>query len=162
MDDARVGFPCPRDKEGGVDRDATIAQILDLQGRLARASMRHHSRTMTDEHLTPGQFHALLFLHDRPSCATSEVAEAMGQRPNIASGVVQRLVDRGWVERHSSPEDGRVRLLSLTPAGIELVDEAIAEAERGFVEHISALSDEQVGQLRGILQTILDAGADAD
>ncbi|WP_062519837.1 MarR family winged helix-turn-helix transcriptional regulator [Demequina silvatica] len=143
-----------------MTREATIAEILELQGRLMRVSMRDHSRTMVDEGLTPVQFHLLVFLRDRESVPTAEAAEAMDLRPNIATGVVQRLVERGWIARDISPEDGRVRLLSLTPEGIALVDAAIEEAERGFIGHLSALSDAQVEQLRGILATILADGAD--
>ncbi|WP_062288001.1 MarR family winged helix-turn-helix transcriptional regulator [Demequina phytophila] len=143
-----------------MTREATIAEILELQGRLMRVSMRDHSRTMVDEGLTPVQFHLLVFLRDRASVPTAEAAEAMGLRPNIATGVVQRLVERGWIARDISPEDGRVRLLSLTPDGITLVDAAIEEAERGFIGHLSALSDAQVEQLHGILATILADGAD--
>ena len=142
-----------------MDRDTAIAQILEMQGRLMRASMRDHSRTMVDEGLTPVQFHLLVFLHGRDGVPTAEAAEALHLKANIATGVVQRLVDRGWVARCGSPEDGRVRLLSLTGEGVALVDAAIEEAERGFVSHLSALSDTQVTQLRDIIATILEAGA---
>ncbi|WP_062076703.1 MarR family winged helix-turn-helix transcriptional regulator [Demequina globuliformis] len=143
-----------------MNRDAEVAQILELQGRLMRTSMRHHSRTMVDEHLTPVQFHLLLHLHSHPGVPTSDAAGALDIRANIATGVIQRLVERGWVRREQSPEDGRVRLLSLTDAGVTLVNEAVAEAERGFISHLNALSDEQVVQLRGILGTILAAVGD--
>ncbi|WP_062516614.1 MarR family winged helix-turn-helix transcriptional regulator [Demequina gelatinilytica] len=146
-----------------MGRDDAIAEILELQHRLVRRSMRDHSRTLVAEALTPIQFHLLVFLHGAPGVPTAEAAEVLGVRPNIATGVVQRLVDRGWIERTASPDDARVRLLSLTAAGVALVDEATREAERGFVAHLAALSDAQIGQLREILATIVaDGGALAD
>lgn len=145
-----------------MEREAVVAQILEMQGRLMRASMREHSRTLVDEGLTPVQFHLLVFLHGREGVPTAEAAEALHLKANIASGVIHRLVDRGWVARCGSPEDGRVRLLSLTPDGVALVDAAIEEAERGFVSHLSALSDAQIEQLHGIMATILAAGAAAE
>ncbi|WP_062387330.1 MarR family winged helix-turn-helix transcriptional regulator [Demequina iriomotensis] len=141
-----------------MDRDVAITGILELQRQVMRASIRDHSRTLVAEGLTPVQFHLLVLLHGQPGVATADAADTLGLKPNIATGVVQRLVDRGWIERASSPEDGRVRLLSLTAAGIALVDEAIDEAERGFVSHLGALSDEQVAQLHGILATIVADG----
>ncbi|WP_061960719.1 MarR family winged helix-turn-helix transcriptional regulator [Demequina flava] len=144
-------------------REDTIAQILTLQGTLMRTSMRHHSRTMAGENLTPAQFHLLVFLHSRPGTPTAEAADAMGVKPNIASGVIQRLVERGWVAREPSAHDGRVRLLSLTPSGVQTVDNAVDAAEKDFIDHVSVLSDEQVEQLRGILDTLVAAlAADAD
>ncbi|WP_084100728.1 MarR family winged helix-turn-helix transcriptional regulator [Demequina sp. NBRC 110051] len=141
-----------------MTRDDTIAEILRLQHRIMRDSMRHHSRTMVDEGLTPAQFHLLVFLHGSEGVPTAEAADALGVKANIASGVVQRVVDRGWVCRHASPEDGRVRLLSLTEEGIALVNEAVEEAERGFVSHLDVLSDEQVDQLAAIMATVVAAG----
>lgn len=140
-------------------RDDEISTILEMQGRLMRLTMRQHSRTLVGEGLTPIQFHLLVFLRDRAEVPTSEAAEAMDLKPNIASGVVQRLVDRGWIARGAAPGDGRVRLLSLTDAGVALVDAAIEEAEQGFVGHLSALNDQQITQLLGILATILADGA---
>ncbi|MDN4476601.1 MarR family transcriptional regulator [Demequina sp. SYSU T00192] len=139
-------------------RESAVEEVVELQGRLMRSSVRHQARTLVEEGLTPVQFHLLMCLHERPGMPTAEAADATGLRPNIASGVVQRLVERGWVERGSAPEDGRVRLLSLTAEGVALVEQAVEEAERGFVEHLDALSDEQILQLRGILATILAAG----
>ncbi|WP_062302113.1 MarR family winged helix-turn-helix transcriptional regulator [Demequina subtropica] len=140
-------------------RDDVIAEILELQHRLVRRSMRDHSRTLVAEALTPVQFHLLVFLHGSSGVPTAEAAEVLGVKPNIASGVVQRLVDRGWIERGASPDDARVRLLSLTASGVALVDEVTREAERGFVAHLAALSDAQIGQLREILATIVADGA---
>lgn len=145
-----------------MNREERIAELLGLQHQLMRTSMRHHSRTMVEEGLTPVQFHLLVFLHGRDGVPTAEAAEQLGMKPNIASGVVQRVVDRGWVSRHSSPDDGRVRLLSLTDAGVELVNEAVAEAERGFVSHLDVLSDEQIEQLAAIMATIVAAGGGLD
>ncbi|WP_062461444.1 MarR family winged helix-turn-helix transcriptional regulator [Demequina soli] len=145
-----------------MTREGTVAEILDLQGRLMRVSMRRHSRTLIHESITPVQFQLLMCLHGSPGMPTSEAGDATGLRPNIATGVVQRLVERGWVAREPSLEDGRVRLLSLTDDGVALVGQAVDDAERVFVEHLDALSDEQVEQLRGILATIVaDAGPDA-
>lgn len=145
-----------------MSRDELVAEILRMQHALMRASMRHHSRTMVDEGLTPVQFHLLLFLHGREAVPTAEAAEALALKPNIATGVVQRVVDRGWVCRHASPDDGRVRLLSLTEEGVALVNETVEEAERGFVSHLDALSDEQIAQFAAIMETILAAGAAKD
>lgn len=143
-----------------MDRDDLVAAVLEVEGRLIRTSMRAQSRTLVSANLTPVQFHLLLFLHANPGTPTADAAEAMGLKPNITTGVVQRLVDRGWVERRASDADGRVRLLSLTPAGEVVVNGAIAEAEQSFVAHIHVLSDEQIEQLHGILTTIEAAARD--
>lgn len=140
-----------------MTRQTDTAEVLRLQGVLMRASMGHHSRALAELDLTPVQFHLLVFLDGRDAVPTTEVSQALAVRPNIASGVIQRLVSRGWVAREVAEHDGRVRLLSLTPAGTAIVAQAVDMAETGFVEHLSVLSDDQVGHLRGILATLVDA-----
>lgn len=142
-----------------MDRRSLIAHVGALQDEFARTSMRAQSKEMVDQHLTLGQFRALILLHGKGGLTMSEVAEVLAMRPNIATGVVQRLEDRGWVERSRDADDGRVRRVSLTGEGRATVDGIVAEAQRDFAQVVSALSDEQLEQLAGILETLITSRA---
>lgn len=144
------------------DRAALEQRIVALQGSLMRAQMRSQAEALIDQHLTLAQFRAILFIHAHPGRPTAEVGAFVGVRPNIATGVVQRLVDRGWVARERHPDDGRVRLLRPTAAGREFVDAVVAEVERDFVTRLAALSVEQLAALEGILTTLGVAAAPED
>lgn len=139
------------------ERAALEQRILALQGSLMRAQMRSQAEALIDQHLTLAQFRAILFIHAYPGRPTAEVGAFVGVRPNIATGVVQRLVDRGWVARERHPEDGRVRLLSPTTAGRAFVDTVVAQVEREFVARLAALSASQLTALEGILTTLAAA-----
>lgn len=140
-----------------MTRDALIARVGELQDQFARASMRSQSEVLVDQHLTLAQFRTLLFLHGTAGPAMAEVAEMLAVKPNIATGVVQRLVDRGWVERTADAQDRRVRRLGLTAEGRALVDGVVEAAQRDFAQVISALGDDQLEQLAGILETLIAA-----
>jgi DNA-binding MarR family transcriptional regulator len=140
-----------------VTRQALIARVGALQDEFARASMRSQSEVLVDQHLTLAQFRTLLYLHVEPSPAMADIAQMLAVRPNIATGVVQRLVDRGWVRRTADAQDRRVRRLSLTPQGRSLVDQIVEAAQQDFVKVVSALDDEQLGQLAGILEVLIEA-----
>ncbi|MFW7414380.1 MarR family winged helix-turn-helix transcriptional regulator [Demequina sp. SO4-18] len=136
------------------DREGLEQRILALQGSLMRAQMRSQAEALIDQHLTLAQFRAILFIHAHPGRPTAEVGDFVGVRPNIATGVIQRLVDRGWVARERDPEDGRVRLLSPTAAGRAFVDAVVAQVERDFLESLAALSSDQLTALEDILSTL--------
>ena len=67
-----------------------------------------------------GRVRALRRLHDGP-LALHELAEAMGSDAPAATVAVNDLQKRGLVVRQPHPTNGRVKLVSLTPAGREIV-----------------------------------------
>jgi DNA-binding MarR family transcriptional regulator len=73
------------------------------------------------------------------------------------SHVVTRLERRGWVRRESCPGDGRYTNAVLTDDGWAKVV-AVAPGHVAAVRQlvVDALSPEQIGQLRGIAQQIMD------
>ena len=50
-----------------------------------------------------------------------QVARAIGLPPSRIVGLVDRLAERGWIERRTSAADRRSRALHLTPAGREML-----------------------------------------
>ena len=52
--------------------------------------------------------------------ATAWLVSAIGS--SAVSGLVDRLVEHGYVDRHEDPNDRRQQLVSLTPAGEEVLD----------------------------------------
>jgi DNA-binding MarR family transcriptional regulator len=84
----------------------------------------------------------------------SQLAEHAQTSQASLTGIIDRLEDRGWVERIRSSEDRRVVDVSLTPAGR-------AELERArtiFTEHLEVtlapLSAEERAGFLGVLRTL--------
>ena len=70
-------------------------------------------------------------LRDSGPTRLTELAAAEGVSQPSMSALVARLADRGLVQRGTDPQDARVVLLSLTPAGEDLVAQRrAARAER--------------------------------
>jgi DNA-binding MarR family transcriptional regulator len=78
------------------------------------------------------------------------VADALGIRPNVATGIVQRLVGRELIERREDPRDRRIRLVTVSSRGLALVDELSEIVLVKGRELLDRLSDEQLRQLRDI------------
>jgi MarR family transcriptional regulator, lower aerobic nicotinate degradation pathway regulator len=76
----------------------------------------------TEAHgLTPVQFAALRQVGLTPGVDQRTLARSIGLDTSTIAGVIDRLESRGLMERRASPEDRRVRLLSLTDGGHELL-----------------------------------------
>lgn len=77
----------------------------------------------------------------------------------VTSGTMTNRIDQlekaGLVERVRNPDDRRSFLVSLTPRGYELIDEAVTAHVQTQTELLAVLSDEQRRQLDDLLREIL-------
>ena len=77
----------------------------------------------TEKHgATPVQYAALHKVGSAPGIDQRTLARAIGLDTSTIAGVIDRLEARGLMQRGASPEDRRVRLLSLTDAGQHLLE----------------------------------------
>ena len=72
--------------------------------------------------LTPVQFAALDALRHRPGIDQASLAQAIAKDRATIGAVVERLEQKGLVERVVSTEDRRARRLTLTEEGRTLID----------------------------------------
>lgn len=95
----------------------SILQIIPSIMRLLAAELRR-----AETPLLPPQLGALTLLAEN-SCNLSELAEQHGVSLPTMSSTMSKLVSSGWVERHRSEADRRVVMLTITPAGRQLIEE---------------------------------------
>jgi DNA-binding MarR family transcriptional regulator len=96
----------------------------------------------------------LRVLHGGPRRITELAAEERVTQPAITL-LVNRLAERGWVERVSDPSDGRAVLVSLTPQGEEVFERLRAEYRALLHEEMASLEDSEVETLAAAV-SILD------
>jgi DNA-binding MarR family transcriptional regulator len=134
-----------------TDRDKLLDEIGALEIRLLAMGLPEQTASLLDYDLTLQQLRAFAFVLGRRQTSISTVSEALGIKPNVATGIIQRLVDRQLVERREAPEDRRMRLLTVSERGLALVEElsgiVVAKGRALF----ASLSDDQLRQLRDLL-----------
>jgi DNA-binding MarR family transcriptional regulator len=108
--------------------------------------------------LAPQQMGALKALEQRGSIPMSELAGELHCDTSNVTGIVDRLEQRGLVERRADPRDRRVKLLELTERGTRLGRE-IASRMSEPPPQIASLSVADQRALRDILRR---AGDSAD
>jgi DNA-binding MarR family transcriptional regulator len=99
--------------------------------------------------LNPAQFHLLMNLDAPQGSPMSELAEILACDASYITGLVDKLEDRGLVQRLPDPEDRRVKLIALTEAGAAARSDLMSRLSRPppFIE---ALPVEDKRALRDI------------
>jgi DNA-binding MarR family transcriptional regulator len=122
-----------QDSMESIPRDADLdgTRLLD---DLVRVEVRLY--TLLDARLRAAHGHGLGRLDllravgSVPRCRVSDVVRRLGITVGAASKGVDRQVRDGLVRRYANPEDGRSSFLELTPAGRQVLDEALPTLDR--------------------------------
>jgi DNA-binding MarR family transcriptional regulator len=92
-------------------------------------------------------------LTDQPRRIT-ELAELEGLAQPTMTLLVQRLEQRGWVERTRHSDDGRVVLVSLTDAGSTTLEAFRNQVLAALRSHLDAMPDEAIAELEAATETL--------
>jgi DNA-binding MarR family transcriptional regulator len=117
------------------------------------------SQLRRDADLTSFEYYVLAMLSEAPHRTlrmTALAAQTSATLPRL-SHVVKRLEARGLMERFPCPEDGRATNARLTDGGFRKILETAPGHVANVRRHvIDALTPEQLGQLRGIADALLE------
>jgi DNA-binding MarR family transcriptional regulator len=135
-----------------------MAAVSNLY-RAANALRNHLERSVLSAHdLTWTGWVVLWVVWIWGEIETRHVAAEAGISKGTLTGVQNTLVDRGLVRRTVHPSDGRRVLLSLTPAGVDLMTElfpAFNEQERFVVSDLDERAVLELGRsLRSVVQKV--------
>lgn len=83
----------------------------------------------------------LASLDSATSVTQRDLAEHAATDPMMTSQVLRALENKGLVERHAHPTDGRARTLVITPAGVILVNRANTAVEATDLRYFAPLGD---------------------
>jgi DNA-binding MarR family transcriptional regulator len=109
--------------------------------------------------ISMAQLHIMYTLKRDGVMTMSRLADVLGVSLSNASGLVDRMEERGFVERHRVPEDRRVVLVRGTAAGAQLLEANDALSD-SLMRHVLATLDpaelpviaHAVGEVRAALE----------
>lgn len=108
--------------------------------------------------ITMPQGRVLFQLAEAGAQCAGDLAGLLGVAPPTITGITDRLVRQGLIERHEDASDRRMVRLSLTGEGRRLTSE-IGEASRAYLRAVFDLLDEE--RLRALIEC-LEALAEAN
>jgi DNA-binding MarR family transcriptional regulator len=105
----------------GDDKEKLIQSTLQLADRGFRELFPFLPKEWLALDLTAGQLRALLLLYTNGPTRMSDISSALGVSMATATGIIDRMVERGIVVRESDPNDRRIVLCRVSPEGEKLV-----------------------------------------
>jgi DNA-binding MarR family transcriptional regulator len=122
---------------------------VDLLVQSARFT-RYVSRRSGDE-MPRALWRGLAQIDELGPLRVSDLAVADRISQPTATTIVQRLVERGWVERREHPDDARAVLVDVSPAGRRVLAEQREAAGRALVPDLEQLdADTRRDLARGV------------
>jgi MarR family transcriptional regulator, lower aerobic nicotinate degradation pathway regulator len=112
----------------------------------------------TEAHgLTPVQFAALQSVANAPGADQRSLAGRIGLDTSTVAGVIDRLEVRGLLRRDVSPADRRVRLLTLTPTGEQLLRAVEPDMRSAQQRILAPLSKSDRTEFMRMLRQLVEA-----
>jgi MarR family transcriptional regulator, lower aerobic nicotinate degradation pathway regulator len=147
-------------KNTAVKRIAAEAGAYRLEeqvGYILRQAYQRHAAIFAEripEQLTTTQFATLVRLDDVGPCSQNELGRLTAMDGATIKGVIDRLIQRGFIVATVDPEDGRLRMLALTSSGLDVVMRAIPAAVEITARTLEPLSDDERAQFVGLLKKL--------
>ena len=139
------------------DLDFTPLQVLSRVGRLSRHLERARRAAFASSGLEPWEFDVLSALR-RAGSPYRLTPKALLQQTLVSSGTmtnrIDRLVERGLVDRATDPNDGRGILVRMTQTGQERVDDAISTLLQAETELLDGLTGADQDRLSALLRKL--------
>jgi MarR family transcriptional regulator, lower aerobic nicotinate degradation pathway regulator len=112
----------------------------------------------TEPHgITPVQYAVLQTVRNSPNVDQRTLAGSIGFDTSTTAGVIDRLETRGLLLRNASADDKRVRLLTLTQKGGELLDAVIPGMLQAQVRMLAPLTEKQRAEFMKALRILVKA-----
>jgi DNA-binding MarR family transcriptional regulator len=133
-----------------------IAQdgLVDALVQASFVTMAVLSKVGAEHDLSLTQLRVLAILRDRRVRMT-RLADYLGLEKSTMTGLVDRAVKRGFLERGASAHDGRAVDVFLSPAGAALAERLYAQVGQSLSPLTSELSPAERRQVQTLLERIL-------
>jgi DNA-binding MarR family transcriptional regulator len=142
----------PAMEEAGEIRD-----ILRLQDELVRHRAVWDAEPWLELNMSTPQFKALLLISEEEGIRMRELAHRLGGSFSNATVLVDRLVDRGQVERLADPQDRRVVLVRTTEEGRQLIEQLVTSWRMLSAPLLESLAPQELSTVHEALQVLLKA-----
>ncbi|MEO5795788.1 MAG: MarR family transcriptional regulator [Rhodoferax sp.] len=137
-----------------------LHELDDLPGHYIRRLQQIAVGIFMDEtqemNITPVQFALLFAASQQAGLDQRTLAGRIGLDTSTIGAVVDRLESRELIERKVSPDDKRVRLLSVTPTGHALLQSVVPAMLRAQERMLAPLPADERSQFMGMVKRIVE------
>src|SRR4051812_40072216 len=128
-------------------REQAARQALSSLGHAVGTLRCAGSQRLVRLGISMTHFHVLTLLRHHDAMPMGRLAEILDASVSSTTGIIDRMEEKGLVERVRVPDDRRVVLVRPTQAGLDLVDEAELVKSEVMLSAISCLEPDQLERL---------------
>lgn len=140
------------------ERPLDLGILPDLIGYHLRkaqlAVFQDFARAVGAGELSPGQFGALMVVERNPGLSQTRLGQTLGIDRSTLVAVIDRLEERGLVERADAPHDRRSYALYVSKAGRALLGDLVARVRAHEAYIAGDLDAEEKASLIALLRRI--------
>jgi DNA-binding MarR family transcriptional regulator len=133
------------------DPDSSIGFLISDVSRLLR---RVYDRRVEPLGLTRAQWRVLVHVYRREGVSQTALAQVLEIEKPTLGKLVDRLEEKGWVERRIEARDQRTRRLVITKQARPLIDQMEELAEGVHADALDGVADEETLQLHDTLMAV--------
>jgi DNA-binding MarR family transcriptional regulator len=131
-----------------------IAQVAAALRRVELAGAYHRAARARRIGVPQIELAALDHLDALGGLTPGELGHRLGLTSGGVTALTGRLIEAGYVTRRRHPDDGRMRLLAATPAGVERLREHMEPVQEPVDETLARLSGDEAQYLANLLDEL--------
>ncbi|MGE3234819.1 MAG: MarR family winged helix-turn-helix transcriptional regulator [Thermoleophilia bacterium] len=147
------------DKSEDVTPDEVVDAVLTASRVLVAVAAESLAAAERQDVSLP-QYRVLVLIAARGPQRVADLAEALGVNPSTATRVCDRLYGKGLIHRRRPPGRRREVRISLSDAGVGLVDEVTRRRRDGIARLLAAVPGEQRAAVVHGLRALADAAGE--
>jgi DNA-binding MarR family transcriptional regulator len=148
----------PTDGPAATTPDLTSAIKADFRATMSQLKCASSERLLR-EGVSMAQIHIMYTVQRHGDMTMSRLADVLNVSDSNATGLVDRMEERGFIERDRVPTDRRVVVVRVTDAGRRLLEEVDALSDEIFRSVLDRLDPPQ---LVGVSRAVADLRAAVD
>ena len=148
-------------KPAPITMDAVYAAPGYLFRRMQQIAVAIFVEECKAYDLTPVQYASLVAIRTHPGIDATRLSAVIAFDRSTLGNVIERLETKAWVERKSSREDKRVKLLYLTKAGETLLRDIMPSVDRAQARMLQPLKPADRRTLLTLLTQLVDLNNEA-
>lgn len=145
-----------------MDQRDDVKQVLRLQDELIHHRAVLDAGPWLELNMSTPQLKALLLISEEDAIRMRELARKLGGSFSNATVLVDRLVERGLVERMMEPQDRRVVLVRATEDGKYLIEQLVTSWRTLTQPLLEGLSPKDLKTVREALGILVGAAQSRD
>lgn len=139
----------------GVHAKRTKDIIYSIR-RLMQAGELYTKELNKIYNVSSAQLNCLLALYENGPLSPSQIAKQIFVNSSTVTGIIDRLEQKGLVERLRISQDRRVITIELTKNGKVLAENAPPPVQQKIIDGLNKLSEDRIEQTAAILLNLTD------